>query len=339
MNFEHLDLVLQIAECNSLSGAARKLFVSQPTVSKMLKAIEDELGFTIFVRSKNGIKPTMSGRMFLEYARDTLDRLRTLKANCSSNIEKGEHMLRTVTNGSDFMKETFLQTVMSDSSRTDVFQYSVANFTDCYSAVLSSLYELAVIFVPDIFEEAVVKYLEASELVSRVLGYLPINIAVSQNSPLAGLGTALSAQDLAMYRISFPHEENSFFSNILQSSAKCFGCTKESYSPRLYGDEEYLRMSASSFVPDPFGMQMYAYSDWVRNIYNPDEFRFLPDSSGPMAKLGKECDRYPNVRVMSIQDAPFRLSVIEMHKSTHSLTVMENEYISRLFILLNGDAR
>lgn len=338
MNFEHLNLVLQIEECSSLSDAARKLFISQPTVSKMLKSIEDELGFTLFVRSKAGVTPTLSGRIFLDYARDTLERLRNLKANCASNLEAGEHMLRVVTNGTDFLREAYLRTVTALSTDTDIFQYSVANLTDCYSAISGANYELGILFFPSVFENAVSEYLAAGELVADVLGYLPVSITVDRNSLLGGSdGKQVSVSSLSSFRVSYPYEGNGFFSNILWESSKLFGCAKEMYSPRLYGDEEYLRVSASSVIPDPYNLQMYAYSDWIRNIYNPDEFRFQPDTRGPMKKLGLERDTFPNLKILSLEDVPFRTTILEFHKKIHRISRIEGEYIRLLRSLLNEE--
>ena len=114
------------------------------------------------------------------------------------------------------------------------------------------------------------------------------------------------------------------------------GCTKEAYSPRLYSDEEYLRFSASSFVPDPFNLQMYAYSDWVRNIYNPDEFRFFPDTRVPMGRLGLSCDSFPRLRALGLSDAPFRITLLEFHKSVRGLSAIGSAYVDLIASLLDG---
>ena len=113
------------------------------------------------------------------------------------------------------------------------------------------------------------------------------------------------------------------------------GCTKEAYSPRLYSDEEYLRVSASSMVPDPFNLQMYAYSDWVRNVYNQDEFRFFPDSSAPMARLGLACDSFPKLKTLRLSDAPFRSTLLEFHKSVRGLSAIGNAYVELIKSLLD----
>lgn len=72
MNFQHLQYIVEIENCGSLSRAARSLFVSQPYLSKILKEVEDEYQIVIFSRSKSGMIPTESGRLFLDMSKELL---------------------------------------------------------------------------------------------------------------------------------------------------------------------------------------------------------------------------------------------------------------------------
>lgn len=69
MKTEQIALVLAIARKGTISKAAESLFVSQPTASNMLRALESELGFPLFHRTKSGMVPTDEGVEFLEYAK------------------------------------------------------------------------------------------------------------------------------------------------------------------------------------------------------------------------------------------------------------------------------
>ena len=73
MNLQHLEYLIEIENCGSISKAARRLFVTQPYLSRILKEVESEYGITVFTREKTGITPTDSGRLFLDMARDLLD--------------------------------------------------------------------------------------------------------------------------------------------------------------------------------------------------------------------------------------------------------------------------
>ena len=50
MNFIQLEYFKKVAECKNISVAAKKLFVSQPAISKQLKLLEEELECRLFFR-------------------------------------------------------------------------------------------------------------------------------------------------------------------------------------------------------------------------------------------------------------------------------------------------
>lgn len=80
MNLQHLRYAVEIANFGSISRAAQALYVSQPYLSKIIRELEEEYGITIFARSKNGITPTDSGRLFLDMARDLLDNAKNFES-------------------------------------------------------------------------------------------------------------------------------------------------------------------------------------------------------------------------------------------------------------------
>ncbi len=56
---------LKVADCMSFSGAARELFVSQPSISRQVKQLEKSLGYKLFDRScKNSVELTPAGIIF-----------------------------------------------------------------------------------------------------------------------------------------------------------------------------------------------------------------------------------------------------------------------------------
>lgn len=60
---------LATAEAGSLSAAARKLELTQPTLSRQVAALEAELGVTLFERIGKRLVLTKAGESLLEYAR------------------------------------------------------------------------------------------------------------------------------------------------------------------------------------------------------------------------------------------------------------------------------
>ena len=72
MNDRELTYVKTIAEERSISAAARKLFVAQPSLSQSLHRIEDSLGIKLFDRTKQGLQPTEAGKKYLQMANQVL---------------------------------------------------------------------------------------------------------------------------------------------------------------------------------------------------------------------------------------------------------------------------
>ena len=70
MEFRVLQYFLAVAREQSLSGAAEFLHLSQPTLSRQLKDLEDELGKQLFTRSNKGISLTEEGMILRKRAEE-----------------------------------------------------------------------------------------------------------------------------------------------------------------------------------------------------------------------------------------------------------------------------
>lgn len=68
-DWNQLKAFLETAETGSLSAAARKLGLTQPTLSRQVAAIERQLGVTLFERGGKAMVPTATGLALLEHAR------------------------------------------------------------------------------------------------------------------------------------------------------------------------------------------------------------------------------------------------------------------------------
>ena len=73
MTFQQLRLALEAARTGSISRAAKSLYLSQPSASGMLRTLEQELGYAVFLRTNGGIAPTAEGLKFLEHAKKALN--------------------------------------------------------------------------------------------------------------------------------------------------------------------------------------------------------------------------------------------------------------------------
>ena len=75
MNIQGLNCFIAAASCGSFTAAARKLYVSQPNLSKSIEALENELGVRLFVRTNKGVKLTDDGAELLDQATNIINSL------------------------------------------------------------------------------------------------------------------------------------------------------------------------------------------------------------------------------------------------------------------------
>jgi LysR family hca operon transcriptional activator len=76
MELRHLRYFVAVAEAGSLTAAAaRKLHTSQPSLSRQIRDLEDEVGAQLLTRRARGIELTPAGRAFLDHARSVLSQV------------------------------------------------------------------------------------------------------------------------------------------------------------------------------------------------------------------------------------------------------------------------
>lgn len=81
MDFREIQYVSAIRDQQSLSGAARYLGITQPSVSRFLQTLEQRLGVKLFERVDNRLTPTYAGEQYLETGLKILDLSRQLSNN------------------------------------------------------------------------------------------------------------------------------------------------------------------------------------------------------------------------------------------------------------------
>ena len=87
MNLNVLRYAIEVEKNRSITGAAKQLFISQPNLSRDIRELEDEIGFSIFTRSSRGVVPTDRGREFLLLAKKAVRQYQALEHFCT----KEEH--------------------------------------------------------------------------------------------------------------------------------------------------------------------------------------------------------------------------------------------------------
>lgn len=93
MDLRQLEYFTAIAKEGSLTAAAKKCRIAQPSLSQQLKALEDELGEALVHRKPRGVETTVAGKILLEHAGRVLDEARILKERFAKRRESQEGCL------------------------------------------------------------------------------------------------------------------------------------------------------------------------------------------------------------------------------------------------------
>jgi DNA-binding transcriptional LysR family regulator len=79
VSLSQIEYFVAVAEQGHVGRAAGKLRIAQPAVSRQIRRLEDELGTALFARTSRGMKLSRPGEVFLEHARDILQRVRVAR--------------------------------------------------------------------------------------------------------------------------------------------------------------------------------------------------------------------------------------------------------------------
>lgn len=98
MELRQLQHFVAVAEAMSFTRAAQRVNIVQSALSTSIRALEDELGSRLFVRSTRQVRLTAVGRVFLEKARAALDAVDDAKATVAAltGLERGTLSIGTV---------------------------------------------------------------------------------------------------------------------------------------------------------------------------------------------------------------------------------------------------
>lgn len=94
MTLQQLRHFQAILETGSLSLAAQRCHISQPSMSASLKALERDLGAALFIRHSKGLLPTASGRALQKHAVRVLQEAKLARASVRSSVEEPGGVLR-----------------------------------------------------------------------------------------------------------------------------------------------------------------------------------------------------------------------------------------------------
>jgi len=92
--FNDIFIFIAIVETGSMIGAAKKLGMSQATVSRRLQSLEDDLGFKLIMRSTRNFELTDIGKILYDGVKDQQEHLNSFIANLSARSKDTAGRLR-----------------------------------------------------------------------------------------------------------------------------------------------------------------------------------------------------------------------------------------------------
>ncbi len=211
MTLTQLRYVVAVAEAGSISAAAARLFISQPSLSKSVGELEAEMGVRIFERSARGVRETEEGTRFLSYARQVVEQADLLE----SQYLHGTPPRRVFAVSSQhyaFVVNAFVELVRELGREKYEFSLREGTTAGIIDDVRTQRSELGVIYRSHFNREVIAGAVSRAELKFEPLFTAHPHVFVSRRSPLAGRGSVTLA-DLAPYpRLTYDQgAQNSFF--------------------------------------------------------------------------------------------------------------------------------
>lgn len=108
MYLKHLNYILKVAELGSITKASQELFISQPTLTKVILSFEKQYNIKIFERTKTGITVTVQGKRFLNYAKNIVLSTESLEETFRNIQKLSQTQLSVATEKLDFIPQVFL---------------------------------------------------------------------------------------------------------------------------------------------------------------------------------------------------------------------------------------
>lgn len=93
MNLKQLEAFVQIADSGSFSKAAKELYLTQPTISAHISALEKELNTRLFVRNTKDVRLSDSGMVLYDYAKQMIALQKKIEDTFVVREEKGQQCI------------------------------------------------------------------------------------------------------------------------------------------------------------------------------------------------------------------------------------------------------
>ena len=167
-----LEQLKTFAECGTLSAAADILNTSQPSLTRSMKRMEDELGVVLFTRSKNHLGLTQTGKMAAQYAAQLL----SVTLDFEGRVRAYDRSLHTIYVGYCApVPQSVLTPIINNTFAGMTISADMTDDSDFLNKLKNGTYQLAVThFEPD-----------KSVFYSKKIGHEQLYISLTPGNPLS----------------------------------------------------------------------------------------------------------------------------------------------------------
>ncbi len=222
MKLQQLKYVIEVVACGSINEAARRLYISQPSLSKAIKELEREIGITIFTRTSTGITLSTDGAEFLGYARQVVEQAELLERRYF-NTAPSEQLFSVSTQHYAFAVNAFVEMIKKHGEDKYQFTLRETRTYEIIEDVKNLRSEIGILYVSSFNEKVMMPLLKERGLEFEVLFQAKPHIFVSTQNPLAKKATVTLEELEDFPRLTFEQGEyNSFYySEELFSTIPC----------------------------------------------------------------------------------------------------------------------
>lgn len=211
MTLQQLKYILTIVGSGSISEAAKKLFISQPSLSSAVKELEQEIGIEIFVRTSKGIVLSGDGVEFLSYARQVVEQAELLEQKYM-NKEPAKKLVSISTQHYAFAVQAFVSLLKDLNANEYECTLRETRTHEIIEDVRNMRSEIGVLYLNDFNGKVIEKILKESDLQFHPLFVAEPHVFISSAHPLARK-KLIEIEDLDEYPcLAFEQGEfNSFY--------------------------------------------------------------------------------------------------------------------------------
>ena len=198
MTLQQLRYADKVATVGSISEAARKLFVSQPTLTEAVKALEEELRVAIFNRSAKGVTVTREGEEFLASARQILDDAARIQEKYTGKAVRRPQFAVSCQHYA-FAVEAFIEVVKKCGAESYDFTLRETVTSEIIDDVARMRSEIGVLYLSRRNERALMKILKKEELSFEGLFVSRPHVFLGRRHPLAKRKGGVTPKELDAY--------------------------------------------------------------------------------------------------------------------------------------------